>query len=168
MTQSEWSNSCCNPFNHRNHSCKRKNLRLVAKCMCERAHSISLGCKISDNCRKKLAKLSTNPKVSSSSELESESEVYADASESLASLNQCLGEKGETQVIKHKLQWSNYSKQKIKKITTTMKRVMLRNESSDESDNEGEIIKQLKERFHATTKRVKRCRFYYSAKKLAS
>ena len=29
---------------------------------------------------------------------------------------------------------------------------MLRNESSDESDNEVEIIKQLKERVHTTTK----------------
>ena len=99
--------------------------------MCERAPSISLGCKICDNCRKKLAKLPTTPKVSSSSELESESEVYAHASESLASLNQCLGEIGETPVSKHKLQRSNYPKQKTKQITTAMKRVMLRDESSD-------------------------------------
>ena len=153
MAQSQWSNSCCNPFDYRNHSYKRKNLRPVAKWMCERAPSISLGCKICDNCRKKLAKLPTTPKVSSSSELESESEVYAHASESLASLNQCLGEIGETPVSKHKLQRSNYPKQKIKQITTAMKRVMLRDESSDESDDEGEIIKQLKERFHATTKK---------------
>ena len=60
--------------------------------------------------------------VSSASELESESEVYADASESLASLNQCLVEIGETPVSNPKLQLSNYPKQKIKRVTTAMKR----------------------------------------------
>ena len=32
-----------------------------------------------------------------------------------------------------------------------MKRMMIHDELSDETDNEGEIIKQLKERFHTTT-----------------
>ena len=143
MAQSQWNNSCYNPFDHHNHSYKQKNLRPVAKCMCERTLStcISLGCKICDNCRKKLAKLPTTSKVSSASELESESEVYADVSESLASLNQHLGEIGETPVSEHRLQRSNYPKQKIKKITTAMKRVMLHDESLDESDDEGETIK---------------------------
>ena len=121
--------------------------------MCEKAPSISLGCKICDNFRKKLDKLPTTPKVSFSSELESKSEVYAHTFESLASLNRSLGEIGETQVSKHKLQKSSYPKQKIKQVTTAMKMVMLRDESSDESDFEGEIIKQLKESFHATTKK---------------
>ena len=34
-----------------------------------------------------------------------------------------------------------------------LKRVLLRDELSDESDDEGEIIEQLKERFHTTTKK---------------
>ena len=135
---------------------------------CVRATSVSLGCKICDNCRKKLAKLPTTPKVSSSSELESESEVYAHASESLASLNQCLDEIGETSVSKQKLQRNNYPKQKIKLITTAMKKVMLLDQSLDESDDEGEITKQLKERFHATTKKVKGSDSNYSAKKLTA
>ena len=42
---------------------------------------------------------------------------------------------------------------------------MIRDESSDETDNEGEIIKQLKERFHTTTKNSADSN--YSAKKLA-
>ena len=53
---------------------------------------------------KKLAKIPTTPQDSSASEYESEKEVYANTSESLASLNQCLGEIGETPVSKHKLQ----------------------------------------------------------------
>ena len=67
--------------------------------MCEKAPSISMGSRICDNCRKKLAKIPTTSQVSSASELESESEFYADTSESLASLNQCLGEIGETQQL---------------------------------------------------------------------
>lgn len=111
-----------------------------------------MGSKICDNCRKKLAKIPTTPQVSSASEYESENDVYADTSESLASLNQCLGEIGETPVSKHKLQQTKYPKQKIKKITTAMKRVMICDESSGETDDKGEIIKQLKERFRTTTK----------------
>ena len=72
-----------------------------------------MGSKICDNCRKKLAKIPTTSQVSSASELESESEFYADTSESLASLNQCLGEIGETPVSKHKLHQTKYPKQKI-------------------------------------------------------
>ena len=34
-----------------------------------------------------------------------------------------------------------------------MKKVVLHDESSDESDNEGEMIKLLKERFHTATKK---------------
>ena len=40
-----------------------------------------------------------------------------------------------------------------------MKRVMMYDESSDETDNESEIIKQLKENFIQPPKIVKRCRF---------
>ena len=88
---SQLSNTCCNPFDQHNHSSKRKNLRQVTKWMCERAPYMSIGSNICDNCRKKLAKIPTTPQVSSASELQSESD-----SESLASLNQCLGGIGET------------------------------------------------------------------------
>ena len=74
--------------------------------------------------------------------MESGGEVYVDVSEPLASLNQCLTEIGETPVSKHKLQQTKYSKQKVKKITTAKKRVMIRGDETD--DAEGEIIKQVK------------------------
>ena len=70
-----------------------------------------------------------------------------------------MGEIGETPVSKHKLQQTKYPKQKIKKITTAMKKVMIHDESSGETDDEGEKIKQLKERFLVQQlKIVKRCR----------
>ena len=119
--------------------------------MCKRAPSISVGSKICDACRKKLAKVPTT--LSSASEIESESEVYVDIPELLASINQCLGKMGETPVSKAKLQQTNYPKQKIKKITATMKRVVIHDAPIDETDYEGEIIKQLKEKFRTTTKR---------------
>ena len=50
--------SCCNPFNLPIHtwSTRKNNLRVVQDWMCERAE-ISMGSKICDSCRKKLAKL---------------------------------------------------------------------------------------------------------------
>ena len=81
-----------------------------------------MACEIYANCRRKLAKIPTTPQDSSASDYKSENDVYADTSESLASLNQCLGEIGETPVSKHKLQQTKYPKQKIKEITTAMKR----------------------------------------------
>ena len=101
---------------------------------------------ICDDCRKKLAKVLKTISSESRSEFESGSEAYY--VKPLASLNQCLGEIGETPVSKHKLQQTKYAKQ-VKKITTAMKRVMIRDVETD--DDEGEIIRQLKEKFHATT-----------------
>ena len=51
--------SCCNPFGLTNHnwSTRKKNLRSVTSWMCERV-PISIGSKICDSCRKKLAKTS--------------------------------------------------------------------------------------------------------------
>ena len=45
------------------------------------------------------------------------------------------------------------NRRSIRSLRTAMKRVMLCDESSDESDDEGEIIKQLKERFHTTSRK---------------
>ena len=92
--------------------------------MRERAPSISVGSNICDACRKKLAEVPTT--LSSASEIESESEVYVDIPESLASINQCLGKMGETPVSKTKLKpvrkiqsefcASNYMARKVKDL----------------------------------------------------
>ena len=57
MDQARFSYLCCNLFDKANHSAKRKNLRSVLPWMCERIHSIQLGAKICDECRKQLGKL---------------------------------------------------------------------------------------------------------------
>ena len=68
-------------------------------------------------------------------------------------LTNVWGKIGETPVSQHKLQQTKYSKQKVKKITKAMKRVMVHDFQSDETDDEGEMIKQLKEKFQKSTKR---------------
>ena len=52
MAQPEWKSTCCNPFNVRGHTSKRKNLRPVSKWMCEKAPHISIGARICDSYKK--------------------------------------------------------------------------------------------------------------------
>ena len=157
MAQSQLTNTCCNPFEQCNHSSTKRNLRPVARWICERTPSISMGSKICDDCRKNLANVHTTI----SSDSESGSEAYVDVSESLVSLNQCLSEIGETPVSKRKLKQTKYSKQKIDKIITAMKRAMISDVQPDETDDEGEIIKQLKERFHSATNMSEKVQLFY-------
>ena len=158
MATSQWSNSCCNPFGESGHSSRRKNLRPVAKWMCERA-PISTGSKICDNCRKKLAKVPvTVPSSESESYCKSGKDPYVDVPQSLASLNQ-LVESGETPVSKSKLHQSRYPRDKVEKITAAMKRVVLYDVKSDDSDDDSEVIKQLKAKFHSLTIRSEKYNF---------
>ena len=71
----------------------------------------------------------------------------------LESVNQCLGEIGETPVVKKKLQQVHYPKDKLKRITTAMKKVMVQDTESSDNHDDGEIIKQLKEKFNSTAER---------------
>ena len=73
------------------------------------------------------------------------------AQESLDPIDQCLGGIGETPIVRKKLDEVRYPKEKLKKITATMKKMMLPEEESSGSDNESEIIKQLKDKFQAST-----------------
>ena len=50
----------------------------------------------------------------------------------LESVNQCLGEIGETPVVKKKLQQVHYPKDKLKRITTAMKKVVIQDAESSE------------------------------------
>ena len=167
MDQGRFSYLCCNPFDKPNHSSKRKNLRYVLPWMCERVHSIQLGAKICDECRKQLGKLPiTDPTTESSACTPvTESSESVDLEESdqdrdscrnfatLESVNQCLGEIGETPVVKKKLQQVHYPKDKLKRITTAMKKVMVQDTDSSDNHDDGEIIKQLKEKFNTTAER---------------
>ena len=155
MPESQWRTTCYSPFERHNHSSIKKYLRPVTKWMCNKAPSISMGSKICDDCRKKLAKTSSIPTIpqdiASESDVEPEGDVFTDVSETLASLNQCLGVIGETPVCKPKLHQTKYTKQKIKKITTAMKKTVIGDVPSEDTDDEGEMIKQLKQKFHTTT-----------------
>ena len=50
-------------------------------------------------------------------EVESDTDVYTEVSDSLAPLNQCLGALGETPICKPKLHQTKYKKDKMEKIT---------------------------------------------------
>lgn len=102
------ADSCCNPFNlpRHNWSSRRKNLRSVLEWMCNKA-DISMGSKICDSGRKKLAK---QPDLESFEITESLDQSalptfldvplpdsqYFDGCEAVASVNRCLLEFGET------------------------------------------------------------------------
>lgn len=180
MDQARFSYLCCNPFDKANHSSKRKNLRSVLPWMCERIHSIEVGAKICDECRKQLGKLPIPDPTTESSECtpvtESSESVHLEQSDeesdfcrnleakscqdtsTLESVNQCLEEIGETPVVKKKLQQVHYPKDKLKRITTAMKKVIIQDVESSDSGDDGEIIKQLKEKFHTTAERSEKVR----------
>ena len=127
------AHSCCNPFGLTNHNwtTRKMNLRSVTSWMCERA-PISMGSKICDNCRKKLATVDIHVEVDSPEDHEA-SEVYVDPSEAISSLNHCLAEIGETPYSKHKAHQCHYPKEKIKKITETINRVLLHDTDYNDS-----------------------------------
>ena len=72
--------------------------------------------------------------------------------EPLESVNQYLTTLGETPIVKKKLQQVKYPKEKFKKVSRAMKKKLLPERESSDSD-ESEIIAQLKDKFESTTKR---------------
>lgn len=144
MVESQWINCCCNPFELPNHASQRKGLRPVSEWMCEKAPKISMRDRICDSCRKKLAKVSLSPSC------EVDTDVYK--ADPLTSVNQCLGELGETPICKWKLRQAQYPKEKLDKLTTVMRKAMKGDDDSEDSDvySEGEIVKQLKDAFHSS------------------
>ena len=161
MAQPPWASACCNPFRKPNHSSERKNLRPVLPWMCEKIPSLILGAKMCDDCRKKVAKLPA-PEAESEAPLESSEEANASSYslceelrspyESLESGNQCLTALGETPIVKKKLQQVKYPKEKLKKVSIAMKKKLMPERESSDSD-ESEMIAQLKDKFESATKR---------------
>ena len=72
---------------------------------------------------------------------------------SLESVNQCLATIGESPIMKKKLQQVKYPKDKLKKIKASGKKSMLPKDESSASDDESEMIKQLKHKFQSTSKK---------------
>ena len=159
MAECQWKNTCCNPFQKVNHSSKRKNLRPVTKWMCLKVPSIVEGSKICDSCRKELA--TYDPELKDSvcdAELTpisppcSDEVPYTDTATSMSLLNQYLHNTGETPITKTKMRSKKYSKQKVDRMVKSMERMMI-SDMKDEISADGEIIQQLKQKFHSTVKR---------------
>ena len=156
MAQLQWTSVCCNPFNKPGHSSKKRNLRPVLSWMCEKVPSLTLGAKICDDCRKKVASIPTPEAKSETREEACASshslyeEVYSPHL-SLEPVNQCLSAIGETLIVKKKLQQVKYPKEKLKKISKAMKTKQLPERESSDSD-ESEMITQLKDKFENVTK----------------
>ena len=104
--------------------------------MCEKIPTITLEQKICDSCRKKLAEMETEVE-----ETNDDTFHYQD----LESINKGLSIIGESPVIKSKLQGAHYSKEKLTKIKRAFMKSMLMPEVGDD---DSEMIKQLKEKFH--------------------
>ena len=148
------ADSCCNPFGLERHSwsSRKKDLRPVSQWMCNKA-DISMGSKICDFCRKKLAKLPDLETLPESPGSPTD-EQYLDAPEAVATMNRCLLEVGETPlpaVVKD----SKKVEQKVSRLAKVMKELVLENSTdcNPQRNDESEIILQLKEKFQATTKR---------------
>ena len=172
MAQPEWKSTCCNPFNVRGHTSKRKNLRPVSRWMCEKAPHISIGARICDSCRKKLSRAfipdvsadtnsdsdAEDSSLQQPSSLEEDSSIQPSlfeedsqpSSASLALVNQCLKESGKTPITKRKLRTRKYAKKKLDEITSMMEKLVIGEDSKSE---DSEIIRQLKEKFQSTSER---------------
>ena len=148
MAQSTWRSSCCNPFELPNHSwTSKKNLRPVTKWMCEETPNVTLGMKICDSCRKKMGTILHSSAAVPESEEELDDEYIPDTSQSLQTINSCLREIGITPICKKKIHQAKYPQHKIAKVTTAMKKFII----SDEQTDDSEMILQLKEKFQVTS-----------------
>ena len=159
MAQRHWKErSCCNPFMKENHdwTTRKKKLRYVTELMCEKNPALSMGSKICDNCRKQLYKIPNFIKPLDPELSHPDSDYEVSEPLDLSPINQCLQKIGETPIVSQRLQQQKYPKQKFKKISTAMKKVIITDKEFDYSDDESEIIKQLKEEFHSTTQRSKK------------
>ena len=151
MDQSKWTNTCCNPFGISHHSSKKKNLRPAQPWMIKKVPIIKIGQKVCDSCRKKIAKTTGD----SSESDEDETVVFKDdVTESVETVNLCLDVIGETPICQRKLQQVKYPKKKLNKIKLAMKKkIMPEEQELSETDDEAEIIKQLKDKFNKSSDR---------------
>ena len=124
--------------------------------MCEKAE-VSVGSKICDSCRKKLAKLPDLRIIESPAWCVSplRDEPYVDVPEAMAAMNHCLSEIGETPLSKSERHNPKRVEDKVEKLTEAMMGLFIDDTTVSKTgqNDEGEIILQLKEKFQTTTKR---------------
>lgn len=157
--QKNWaviSARCCNPFKVEQHKkLSAKSLRNVTDWMCSLDLGIISGMKICDACRKKIHdKYKTDEVLPCSSENLDDS--FTDPQSSLQYLNKSLELMGESPLKKKKFNVPSYTKKKLDKIKSSLKKNLLPESSQEEviiehSEDKSEIIQQLKEKFAQTT-----------------
>lgn len=154
-----FSVKCCNPYKETIHS-KSGKLRNVTSWMCSLGLNMQMGMKICDGCRIKLSKDGSSK--SRQHEFEevslpstSASENFTDPDTSLDFLNKSLELVGESPIKKKRLERQSYAKRKFQKVKTCIQENFLSNSNDfqKESDDQSEIVKQLKEKFSQTKKR---------------
>ena len=79
-------------------------------------------------------------------------EIEYDFPESLelSSINQCLEGIGGNSNCEQKLSQQKYSNHKLQKVSASIKRTVFKDKEVGYSDDESEIIGQLKDKFHST------------------
>ena len=129
--------------------------------MCDKA-SILPGERICDDCRKNLAKATALqiPDTCSTSDSESQESITSlkdevNQAETIVMVNSCLDKIGETPVTRRKLQSKKYVEKKMENITKVMKKAVMGDTYSDQTGDEGEMVRQLKEKF-STAERSKK------------
>ncbi|KAG8183380.1 hypothetical protein JTE90_008282 [Oedothorax gibbosus] len=155
---------CCNPLKK---SFYKKQKKTEKAWMPEMFSQIARGSMICDKCRKEVTYLKNTPSISEINEEVSEascSKKFCDndpdftASAVVQTINTSLQELGESPIDKRKLKYKKYSKSKVKKISSSMKRklfVAIEN-SSSENDNEDSVLQNLKSNFLSSTSRSKK------------
>ena len=120
--------------------------------MCEKA-SILPDERICDDCRN-LAKATALqiPDTCSISDSESQGSITSlkdetNQAETIVMVNSCLDKIWEMPVSKRKLQSKKYVEKKMENITKVMKKAVMGDTYSDQTDDEGELVRQLKEKF---------------------
>jgi len=91
-----------------------------------------------------------SPPSSPSPEAKERDPLYFQTSAAVSSLNKCLAEVGETPYSQSRARAKSYPRQKVKKITEAMQRMVIPGEPIDDGT---EMVQQLKEKFQSTTKR---------------
>lgn len=156
---------CFNPFKKVNHVYNKKGLRTVSEWMCKLFSEMPNIAKVCDSCRKQLGVLkneqegqcSSSQDVSNDTESKCEKDPpFISQSDVVQSLNTSLQELGESPVDTKKTKVKKYSKKKIQKISSAIKRKIFDETESSESDSEVSsetVLSNLKAKFTSSNNR---------------
>ena len=153
---------CCNPFN--NHRRRVKGVRPISIEFTDRYPSVGLrvGNKLCGPCRKRIITQSprNSPEAQDVAGPSTVVEVLEFEVDTVTTLNETLSPLGISPFKKKRLQRSKqYAKGKVKRVGTAIKlklktlKIEVSSTSSSDDTAESEIVRQLKDAFHASTKK---------------